>query len=415
MQSSFCCRCTKENNDNQPQEPSRSTQMPSQEPESNHDTNLPSNEIMPVFEDPYHMFSGKKLQNKNGYICYLNSIVNGLLSLKSFRELIQFMESDIMDIMTRILEDGLNNLEQLRLKLHEKNSDFGFGTHCDPCEALTTMLELINLDYLYQKSLVKIKRHESCSICGNASTFDVEDPYGNPNILKLKLSNETTVQDEVNVYIQNFGSNESKTSFCQSCQQPQPMTLKDSLETSEILIIRIHRFQENGAIIHKKVLPDNTIKIGRLTYELKCFNSHHGTSAQRGHYTSTIPLGKKSFYIYDDSERNLQRTVSKEPYILFYEKVEAVQGSSLLPEEVPIFFQEQIDHKEATQKEFIYPTSIYYEFTRKAIMHKDDDGKQIPLLAYVAGYIDGNKLIGTELIFPQQSVKGPNLNDLGNV
>ena len=371
--------------------------------------------MIPVFDDPYPMFSGRKLQNQNSYICYLNSIVNGLLSLKAFRELIQFMEPDMRDIMTSVLEDDLNSLEQLRLKLYEKNSDFDFGTHCDPCEALTTVLELINVDYLYQKSLAKIKRHQSCSVCGDESTFNVDDPFGNPNILKLKLSYENTVQDEVNAYIQNFGSNESKTSFCQNCKQPQPMILKDSLETSEILMIRIRRFQENGSINHKSVFPNNKIKIGAFTYGLKCFISHHGTSAQKGHYTSTVPLGKKSFYLYDDSERNPQKTVSKEPYILFYEKVEALQQSFPLPEEVPTFFQEQVDHNEAIQKEFLYPTSIYYQFTRKAIMHKDDNGKQIPLLAYIAGYMDGKKLIGTELIFPYQSVSGPNVNDLGNV
>ena len=371
---------------------------------------------MPVFDDPYPMFSGKRFQNQNSYICYLNSIINGLLSLKTFRELIQFMEPDIADIMTRILEDGLNHLEQLRLKLHEKNSDFNFGSHCDPCEALTCILELINLNNLYQKSLVKIKRHQSCSVCGKASTFEVDDPYGNPNILKLKLSNESTVQDEVDIYIKNFGCNETKTSYCQFCQKPQEQLLKDSLETSDILIIRINRFQDNGSINHKKVFPNSIIKIGEKTYQLKCFNSHFGSSAKQGHYKSTIPLGKNSYYTYDDSERILQRTVSEEPYILFYEKVKAVDGSSSqLPEEVPTFFEEQVEHREATQKEFIYPTSIYYQFTRKAIMHKDNNGKQIPMLAYMAGYMDGNKLIGTELIFPKQSANGPNLNDLGNI
>ena len=95
--------------------------------------------------------------------------------------------------------------------------------------------------------------------------------------------------------------------------------------------------------------------------------------------------------------------------------MEAVQQSSLIPEEVPTFFEEQVAHNEAIQKKFIYPTSIYYQFTRKAMMHKDDNGKQVPLLAYIAGYMDGDRLIGTELIFPEQSVNGPNLNDLGNI
>ena len=391
------------------------TSSASQGPESNDDTNITTNEMIPVFDDPYPIFCGKKLQNQNGYICYLNSIINGLLALKTFRESIQFMELHIKDIMTRVLDEDLKNLEELRHKLHEKNSDFSFGSHCDPCEALTTMLHVINLDYLYQKSLVKIKRHQSCSICGNASTFDVEDPYGNPNILKLMTSNESTVQDEVNVYLQNFGSNEPEVTFCSNCQQPQPMILKDSLETSEILIIRIHRFKKNGAIIHKIVLPNNTIKIGSLTYELKCFISHHGNSAQYGHYTSTIPFAKNSFYKYDDTVRILQSTVSNEPYILFYERVEEGQEIEALLEDAPTFFDEQIIHRDAIEKEFIYPTSICYEFTRRAIMHKNDDEKQIPLLAYIAGYIDGNKLIGTEIIFPQQSVNGPNLNDLGKV
>ena len=51
--------------------------------------------IMPYFEDPYPMFSGKRLKNKHAYICYLNSLINGLLSLKIFRKLIEFMESEI--------------------------------------------------------------------------------------------------------------------------------------------------------------------------------------------------------------------------------------------------------------------------------------------------------------------------------
>ena len=231
----------------------------------------------------------------------------------------------------------------------------------------------------------------------------------------MTSSDELTVQDEVDFYLQNFGSSEPEVIFCSNCKQPQPMVLKDSLETNEILIIRINRFEENGAIIHKKVLPNNTIKIGSLTYELKCFNSHHGDSAQHGHYTSTIPMGKNHFYTYDDSVRIPQKTVSNEPYILFYEKVDVVEGTLALLEDVPMFIEEQINYREANEKEFIYPTSMYYEFTRKAIIHKDDDGKQIPLLAYIAGYIDGNKLIGTEIIFPQQSVNGPNINDLGNV
>ena len=376
---------------------------------------VPNHDMMPIFDDPYPMFSGKRFLNDHAYICYFNSIVNGLLSLRNIRELIKFMEPSIKDVFISILEDDLNSLEQMRLKLHELNSDFSFGRHCDPCEAITTLLQLINLDHLYQKSLVKINRHQSCSNCGDKNTYYVDDPFGNPNILKLKLTDENSVQDEVNGYIENFGSNEPITSFCQGCQKPQLMIVKDFLETSDIVIIRILRFHENGTKNSKEVLPNDTIKIGTFTYKLKCFLSHHGNSVKNGHYTSIIPIEKNCYYLYDDSTRTTIRNVSKDPYILFYEKMDPnTPSSSQIPKEVPTFFQEQVDHQEATQKEFIYPTCIYFHFTQRAIMHKDDNGKQMPLLAYIAGYMDSNKLIGTELIFPEQSVNGPNLNDLGN-
>ena len=66
---------------------------------------------------------------------------------------------------------------------------------------------------------MKINRHQSCSNCGDKNTYYVDDPFGNPNILKLKLTDENSVQDEVNGYIENFGSNEPITSFCQGCQK----------------------------------------------------------------------------------------------------------------------------------------------------------------------------------------------------
>ena len=387
-----------------------------EEPINENDTNFPSHDMIPVLNDPNPVFSGKKLENGNAYICYLNSIVNGLLSLKTFRQLIQFMEPSMKVMLTSVLEDDLNSLEQLRHKLYQRNSDFDFGTHCDPSEALTSIMELIDLNVLYQKSLAKIKRHQTCSACGDESTFDVDDPYGNPNVLKLKLSNENSVQDEVNAYIQNFGSNEPKTSFCPKCQEPQLMRLKDSLETSEIVIITIYRFQENGVKNYKNVVPNDTINIGTLNYKLKCFLSHHGTSVKRGHYTSTIPLGNEYYYLYDDSIRTVQRKVSEDPYMLFYEKMDPnTSSSSEIPEDVPMFFQEQAEYSEQLEKEFIYPICLHSEFTRRAIMNKDNDGKQIPLLGYVVGYRDDNRIIGTELVYPEQFIDGPNLNDLGKL
>ena len=83
-------------------------------------TELPANSnIVSNLNDPYSIFSGIRLSNTNGYICYLNSIVNGLLSIKYFRELIPFMETHIRDIFTNLFNEKLNHLEVLRQHLHD--------------------------------------------------------------------------------------------------------------------------------------------------------------------------------------------------------------------------------------------------------------------------------------------------------
>ena len=63
--------------------------------------------------------------------------------------------------------------------------------------------------------------------------------------------------------------------------------------------------------------------------------------------------------------------------------------------------------------DYIYPDSLLYEFSKKAVNHYEN-GKQRELLGYVIGYKRGQTLIGTELIFPTQSYIKPTRNDGGN-
>ena len=62
---------------------------------------------------------------------------------------------------------------------------------------------------------------------------------------------------------------------------------------------------------------------------------------------------------------------------------------------------------------FIYPENVIDEFTKKAKNHKDDKGVPKELIAFVAGYKDGDVLIGTELIFPKQSGTSFKVDDEG--
>ena len=64
-----------------------------------------------ALSDPFPMFEGRKLMNTEGYLCYLNAISNGLLSLKSFRQLIQFMNPMMRDFFYHILIGEMKHLE----------------------------------------------------------------------------------------------------------------------------------------------------------------------------------------------------------------------------------------------------------------------------------------------------------------
>ena len=280
----------------------------------------------PLF-DPCPMYEGSTLKNIEGYLCFLNSISNGLLSLKSFRKLIQFMEPKMKEFFTNILNGEMRHLERLRVALHKFNANFPPGRQSDACEALNQLILLMNLDNLFQISQVEIKRKQKCEVCNDEITFSVNAPHGSPNILILEQSNEKNVQDEVDNYIRKLKNVHSNDVYCTKCDEYATMTLSDCLQTNEIVIIRIHRFSNNFIKIDKDVIPTFIIQIGSYRYRLRCYISHHGQSAEVGHYTSTIPKGN-NFLTFDDEKRIEKTKCTKDPYILFYEKIETDDGES---------------------------------------------------------------------------------------
>ena len=205
---------------------------------------LSSNSDM-ALSDPCPMFEGKTFMNRRGYICYLNSVINGLLSLKTFRKMIKFMEDIMKNFFTNILNDEMRNLERLRVKLNRFNPNFPYGTHSDACEALNQLILLMNLDDFHQMSHIEIKRKQKCTDCDDESSFSVDAPHGSPNILILEQSNENNIQDEVDNYIRNLKNVHSEDAYCTNCQGNRSMTLSDCLQTHEILMIRTHRFSDN--------------------------------------------------------------------------------------------------------------------------------------------------------------------------
>ena len=294
----------------------------SSKPELPANSNIVSNLI-----DPYSIFSGIRLSNTNGYICYLNSIVNGLLSIKYFRELIPFMETHIRDIFTNLFSEKSNHLEVLRQHLHDFSPNFHFGIHSDPIEAILRIIEMINLESLYEKSLVELKEKRICTQCGYQEIISIKEME--PNVLFLPLSEKETVQEEINSYIKSICINKTKQSFCKECQKPQNIKMTKSVTTNKILIICICRFEQNEEKNFKQIIPDKTIHFGPRSYRLKSLTKHHGTSIECGHYKSSILLQNENWKLFDDTDSKLSNEDITEPYVLYYEEIET--NNSVVP------------------------------------------------------------------------------------
>ena len=338
-----------------------------------------------ALSDPYPMFEGRELMNNEGYLCYLNAISNGLLSLKSFRQLIQFMNPMMKNFFYHILIGEMRHLEALRIELHKFNPNFPRDIHSDACEALHQMIRLMDLDDLFKISLVETKRTQRCTVCAEQSIFSVDANYGNPNILMLQQSTENSVQEEVDNYIRNIKKEVSSNDvYCKKCQAFVTMTLSDSLKTNKILMIRICRFSDNFDKIDKEVNVNHILQVGTSKYKAKCFISHHGQSAEGGHYTTTILINNNLVFKYDDTIRSKKTTCSKDPYIIWYERIDFEEANigkdeseNPVEQNVELNKDERVNMEEKDDEDDVNPDDQIYDIEESNVREKNDESSNL--------------------------------------
>ena len=338
-----------------------------------------------ALSDPFPMFEGRELTNTEGYLCYLNAISNGLLSLKSFRQLIQFMNPMMKNFFYHILIGEMKHLEALRIELHKFNPNFPRDIHSDACEALHQMIRLMDLDDLFKISLVETKRTQRCTVCAEQSIFSVDANYGNPNILMLQQSTENNVQEEVDNYIRNIKKEVSSNDvYCKKCQAFVTMTLSDSLKTNKILMIRICRFSDNFDKIDKEVNVNHILQVGTSKYKAKCFISHHGQSAEGGHYTTTILINNNLVFKYDDTIRSKKTTCSKDPYIIWYERIDFEEANigkdeseNPVEQNVELNKDERVNMEEKDDEDDVNPDDQIYDIEESNVREKNDESSNL--------------------------------------
>ena len=207
------------------------------------------------------------MQNQRGYICYLNSAINGLLTLNNFQKLIPFMETSLKNFFLDILCKQRTDLEPLRNKLNQFNGEFPIDRHSDPIEAIQRLLEMIDMDAWYQNTLIDFVQNQICNECGNQDTYSIKQ--NEPNIMFLELSKKETLQDIVNEYLENKKTTTIINTFCSKCKTNKEMSATITVKTNKVIIIRICRFDLSGNKNHKNIIPNNTISLCSKKYQLK--------------------------------------------------------------------------------------------------------------------------------------------------
>ena len=119
--------------------------------------------------NPDQEFNGSSFYNDSN-ICYLNAIINCLLTLSTFRKLIQFMKNiTIRNLLTQVLTDaiGVYDSQQVRTLIEKINKDkeFTYNKQSDSYEALSAIYQVINLPKLYQESAIKQIVKSKCQNC----------------------------------------------------------------------------------------------------------------------------------------------------------------------------------------------------------------------------------------------------------
>ncbi len=269
------------------------------------------------------------IKNK-GNTCFFNAVIQSLLSLPIF---ISFFNHEKFNSKTQpisytffeFIENYKNEKTvdpsrfirslKSKIKLFDgKQQD----SHCFFELFITLLIEeqgpvpnkLSNIFKIINEDTVKCQDCAYSSIVRN----EMNDRY---------LFIENTVSKSLDGYF-NIIDKVSDGNFwlCPNCNKNNQPTIKHSaVETSDIFVIHLQRFEGIGKKNNKEISIDKKIKIAGNNYEIMAIVCHSG-SLNSGHYYA---IGKRNNVWYELNDSSTTKTdfkfCKKAPYLLFYSKV----------------------------------------------------------------------------------------------
>ena len=267
--------------------------------------------------DPKSPFTGRRLTNGQN-ICYLNSSINALLSLRSIREYILASEPVGLVKSLRMVLNGSKSgeAELMRQALETEfgeRYDFRYNEQVFVGDALDCILEALTLNQLCNYSVTLKKKCPTCRNEFSQKTSGMLHFFNSDSSTRLMTSGKSNEEFE-----------------CPTCQ-------KDVICTEEVSISESNLFMMIGCTRpegnNRKVYPTRKITTSDgKTYAIKAvINYYMGSTCNEGHYDTSVFVNDEWKIVqdltFDLNEEPVRMDSSPDGgLIFFYEREDLLQS-----------------------------------------------------------------------------------------
>jgi len=261
-------------------------------------------------------------------------------AIKSCPQFNNYMQHDAQEFMRFYLDSLHDSMNKITEKIpYEEIKDIPMESTVETAQRWWNHYCRRNDSHVKDTFAGQLYSCVECSVCGNTSK--AFDPFLD---LSLAVPDKPHVklEDCFNQLVDLETLDGDNKFYCSKCKDHQKSTRFIRIyREPETLMVHLKRFSQDGAKhakIQSYVNVDDSLDISKyvfqangrkITYKLKCIVNHIG-SLTGGHYTANCEYTGDWYCMNDATVSHIDTFVTNAAYILFFQKQELSQKSSLL-------------------------------------------------------------------------------------
>ena len=250
------------------------------------------------------------LNNINS-IFYLNSIIQSLISCKSFvkwvlqnKEVFINEKNQIGILFYNIIKKIQNDVD-LNNENYILSKKLNFEDQNCAHEALLLIIDKLNIENIFK---IKYNTYKHCNECNNTTRVEAIDLV----TYDYYFSDKDDFTESINNEVEPIDDCE-----CEFCKKKTSQKLiKKVIESNDVFVVMFKQYNSK-----KNYKYDNILLLNNMIYKLKAKICHIG-NLNGGHYWVTRYIGSKILKINDENITELDSDIVDEyTYMLFYQKI----------------------------------------------------------------------------------------------